>query len=263
VNGGVADTGDREKASTAATAQPEEELHCPNCAQAMQRRAYERQHAGKVTLDLCTPCHALWFDRAESAQLAPRAVLELFQLLHHHRDAERRPLERRLECPRCKAALALTQDLGKTGRFSYYRCPNAHGRFTPFFQFLREKQFVRSLNPAEMAHVRGEVKQVRCSGCGAPIDLERTAACEFCQAPVAILDADAVEKALRAWSAEAARQGGERQRARQEAIQLDRGVSPWSTLGSSLASQSTRTGVDLLAGCIDLISGVFDAAGSD
>jgi hypothetical protein len=38
----------------------------------------------------------------------------------------------------------------KAGRFSYWRCPDEHGRLTPFFQFLREKQFVRSLTPAEL-----------------------------------------------------------------------------------------------------------------
>ena len=41
---------------------------------------------------------------------------------------------------------------------------------------------------------------MRCSSCGAPIDLQRDTACGFCKAPLAILDADAVAKALREWS---------------------------------------------------------------
>jgi hypothetical protein len=228
----------------------------------MQRQAFERQTIGKVALDLCTSCHALWLDRTESAQLAPRGVLSLFQLLHRHRDGERRPLGHRLDCPRCKATLALTQDLGKTGRFSYYRCPNEHGRFTPFFQFLREKHFVRSLDPAELARVRAEVKQVQCSGCGAPVDLERATVCEFCQAPVAILDADAVEKALREWSAEAARRDGERDRARHKAI-LDHRNFIRDGDGSRTLLQSLHSGGDLLAGCIDMISDMFDSLGDD
>jgi Zn-finger nucleic acid-binding protein len=259
----VGSTGDRAESRPARGGQHEEELRCPNCAQAMERRTFERQSAGDVALDLCLSCHALWFDRAESAQLAPRGVLELFQLLHRQRDKERRSLEGRLACPRCKTALVLTQDLGKTGRFSYYRCPNEHGRFTPFFQFLREKQFVRSLNRAELARVRAEVKQVQCSGCGAPIDLERAIACTFCQAPVAILDADAVEKALREWSAEAARQDGERRRAREKAVRLDHAIATRRGDASDLTSQPLRLGADLLAGCIDMVSDMFDALGDE
>jgi len=44
--------------------------------------------------------------------------------------------------------------------------------------------------------LRATVKQVRCSSCGAPIDIERDAACGYCRAPLAILDADAVQRTL-------------------------------------------------------------------
>ena len=68
----------------------------------------------------------------------------------------------------------LTHDICKSGPLSYYRCPQDNGRLTPFFQFLREKQFLRVLTAAELASVR--VKQLQCSNCGAPIDLERSTA---------------------------------------------------------------------------------------
>jgi hypothetical protein len=166
----------------------------------MTKRALPNHDAGQVCLDLCYPCHAIWFDRNESVQLAPRAVIELFRDIHARQGELRRALPERFGCPRCRAPLALTHDLTKAGRFSYWRCPDEHGRLTPFFQFLREKQFVRSLTPAELGRVRAELKIVRCSSCGAPIDLQRDTACGFCKAPLAILDADAVEKALREWS---------------------------------------------------------------
>jgi hypothetical protein len=123
-------------------------------------------------------------------------VIELFRDIHARQDEPRRALPEWFGCPRCHAPLVLAHDLAKAGRFSYWRCPDEHGRLTPFFQFLREKQFVRSLTPAELGRVRAELKTVRCSGCGAPIDLQRDTACGFCKAPLAILDADAVRKAL-------------------------------------------------------------------
>ncbi|HSD41446.1 MAG TPA: hypothetical protein VLD36_06230 [Burkholderiales bacterium] len=182
----------------AATCDPQ--ISCPSCAQGMTKRALPTHAAGQVCLDLCYPCHAIWFDRNESMQLAPHAVIELFRDIHARQQEPRHALPGRIGCPRCRASLELAHDLARAGRFSYWRCPDEHGRLTPFFQFLREKQFVRSLTPAELGRVRAELKVVRCSSCGAPIDLQRDTACSFCKAPLAILDADAVEKALREWS---------------------------------------------------------------
>jgi hypothetical protein len=103
-----------------------------------------------------------------------------------------------MACPHCRGRLALTQDVQRTNRFTYHRCPNGHGRLTTFIQFLREKQFVRSLSQPEIESLRATVKQVRCSGCGATVDLARDAACGYCRSPIAVLDAVAVEKALAA-----------------------------------------------------------------
>ena len=231
----------------------------------MTARALARMSGGELQVDLCHPCHAIWFDRNESLQLAPGAVVELFQDIHRHRDEARRPLAERPQCPRCRAALALTRDLGKAGRFSYYRCPQDHGRLTPFFEFLREKQFVRSLTQTELARVRAELKSVRCSGCGAPIDLQRESQCGFCRAPVAILDADAVEKAVRMWSeAEARRQSGPTRESIAEAL-LDlkavesrarRDAKRWR---AGKVADTTEVGGDLLEGAIEILGDVLGA----
>ncbi|HEY4138218.1 MAG TPA: hypothetical protein VGN65_07190, partial [Casimicrobiaceae bacterium] len=68
---------------------------------------------------------------------------------------------------------------------------------TPFFQFLREKNFVRPLDPAELARLKESVRTIRCASCGAPVDIERSTACAYCHAPIMALDPDAVEKTLR------------------------------------------------------------------
>jgi ribosomal protein S27AE len=150
-----------------------------------------------VEVDLCFACHVLWLDKRESLHLTPRGTLDLFTVLHEHRDDPRHALDSRSTCPRCGAPLKLLKDIGKGGRFSYYRCPQRHGRLTPFSEFLKEKQFVRSLNPLEQQRVRAEIKNVQCSGCGAPVDLAKGFECGHCGSPITVLDADAVEKTLR------------------------------------------------------------------
>jgi hypothetical protein len=166
----------------------------------MRSEELAQNYRGVVRVDLCYACSAIWFDRMESVQLAPAAVIELFKEIHSHLNDPRQPLANRIPCPRCSEVLTIGSDLSKSGTFSYYRCPRGDGRFTPFFQFLREKQFVRSLTAAELQRVRSQVRQIRCSECGAPIDLEHTSQCPFCRAPVSFLDPDAVEKAMHMWS---------------------------------------------------------------
>ncbi len=181
-------------------------LACPSCRATMDKRPFGRHPAGEVILDVCWDCKAIWFDQFESAALSSRAVIDLFRLIHDHRDKPSRPLASAMGCPICRKGLRLTQDIQRTNRISYYRCPDAHGRLTSFLQFLREKQFVRSLSRPEIESLRASVKQVRCTGCGGTVDLAKDSACPYCRSPVSVLDADAVDKALASLSA-AERQG--------------------------------------------------------
>ena len=156
----------------------------------------DRKPSGKLTVDLCGACQAIWFDSFESVQLTPGATLDLFRAVHAAKPETPRALSQQLSCPRCETLLALTHDLQHTTRFTYYRCRYGHGRFTPFFQFLREKNFVRPLAPAELERLKASVRTIRCASCGAPVDIERSTVCRYCQAPIVALDPDAVEKAL-------------------------------------------------------------------
>ena len=140
----------------------------------------------------------------------------------------------------------LTHDVQRSTRISYYRCSMAHGRLTTFFQFLREKQFVRELKAAEIDQLRATVKQVRCSSCGAPVDLARNAACGYCRAPVSILDADAVRKTLSELDAQ---ERGRKLRDPQEVVNallegrrpgLGGAVDPDAALEAVLASERKR-----------------------
>jgi len=235
---------------------------CPGCSGAMERRAFPRRPEGKVEVDLCFMCHGAWFDPHESSILAPAGVIALFSAIHERQGESARPLGDSLRCPACPRTLVLTHDLQRTTRFTYFRCPSGDGRFTTFYQFLREKSFVRELSATEVTRLRATIAQVKCSSCGGAIDLARDAACPYCHMPIAVLDADAVKTAL-ADLAQAERQrhqvdplapmqaalAGQRV-ARRLAASEGRGAwGSWSPVGGDV----TGLGVDLVASAIDFL----------
>lgn len=171
--------------------------HCPACGKLMEKHRLERMHHGEVVIDLCFSCQGIWFDDFESVQITPGGILELFKLLHQHRDDPRQPLAETLRCPRCKENLLHGLDVAKHGgRFNYHRCLQKHGRFTTFSQFMIEKGFVRQLSPAEITELSAKVGIIRCNACGAPVDIRKDHACGHCRSPISILDPEAVENAL-------------------------------------------------------------------
>ena len=167
--------------------------HCPSCRATMRRQSFGGRDGRPVDLDLCLDCQAIWFDAFESPRLAPGAVLALFDLIREAQARTPLPISESAACPADHRALVLVHDFERTNRITYYRCPECHGRLSTFAQFLMEKNFVRMLSPAEVMRLRAVVTQVRCASCGAPIDLAHDAACSYCHAPIAILDADAVQ----------------------------------------------------------------------
>ena len=206
---------------------------------------FERNPTGRISLDFCFACQVIWLDTFESLQLTPRGVLEVFTAMHVRRDPGRKPLPALLSCPRCQAQLALTHDLQHTTHFTYFRCPFAHGRLTPFFQFLLEKNFVRPITGAELAALKAKVQTIQCSNCGAPLDLAHDAACKYCGSPISILDPEAVTKTVREL-------GAAQQRA--HTVDVDRLAEaltmrppPASADGSPIAWDLVGAGIGILA----------------
>jgi hypothetical protein len=145
-------------------------------------------HTGTpLVIDSCRTCQGFWFDPHESLKLAPAATLRLFTLIGETPKG-RTQLATVLRCPRCRAQLALTHDLQRNTPFRYWKCPSQHGRFITFFEFLREKDFIRPLSARQLEELRRNVQSVNCSNCGGPVDLARTSACDHCGTPLSILD---------------------------------------------------------------------------
>jgi hypothetical protein len=147
-------------------------------------------------VEACATCNLFWFDDASSVRLTPDGVIDLFKYIGTAAGNARTVLASTFVCPRCSRPLAFTHDLQRTTRFTYWRCLRDDGQLISFAQFLRQKNFIRTPSPAELAKLRETVRQVTCSQCGAPVDLARDSACPHCRTPLALIDPDGVAKAL-------------------------------------------------------------------
>jgi hypothetical protein len=81
-----------------------------------------------------------------------------------------------------------------------YRCGKGHGRFSPFSSFMIEKGFVRMLTRPEVEDIAKPVDVMDCTGCGAPVDICKDAACPHCHNAFSLIDPVAVEQALQGYA---------------------------------------------------------------
>lgn len=163
-------------------------MNCPRCSQSMTQDTLQAHLGREVTIDLCISCQAFWFDTRESLQLTPGATLKLFRTIGAHVAAPRSHDEARCLCPRCSAPMRLAHDQQRNTKFQYLSCPKGHGRFTSFYDFLREKDFIRPVSPAQLAELREKLQILNCSNCGAAIDLTTRSSCDHCGSAISMLD---------------------------------------------------------------------------
>ncbi len=172
----------------------DQEVKCPACGAAMTSLTLDGRMRTNVQIDLCTSCQVIWFDHLESVRLSPGATLEVFRIIGKDPQRSLSPIPDRVACPRCQLRLLLTHDRQRNTPFRYWRCARDHGRLTTFFDFLREKDFIRPLSTEQITELRANIQHVNCSGCGAPIDLAHASACSHCRAPLSMLDVRQIER---------------------------------------------------------------------
>ena len=154
----------------------------------MREETLGGHHGRTVTIDVCVGCQALWFDARESLSLTPASTLALFRIIGERvKRPDKRPADLE-KCPRCRGRLRATSDMQRSTRFEYLRCPNGHGRFITFYEFLREKDFIRPLTPAQIAELSRNLHSINCANCGAPVNLASGAACAHCGTELSMLD---------------------------------------------------------------------------
>ena len=169
-------------------------MNCPRCGKAMQTHTLGGHLGRDVEVDVCVPCQSIWFDAKENLQLPPGATLALFRLIGENVSRPSPQDGDIAKCPRCNGQLRRTRDMQRNTRFEYFRCPNNHGRLSTFFEFLKEKDFIKPLNAQELAELRKNLASINCSNCGAPVDLARRTDCAHCGSPLSMLDLRQAEK---------------------------------------------------------------------
>jgi hypothetical protein len=163
-------------------------MNCPSCRATMYQQTLEGNLGRPVSIDICRACQAFWFDAHESLQLTPASTLALFKEIGTHAGPGRAIAAEAVRCPRCTARLHVSHDMQRHTRFEYLSCPERHGRFTTFFNFLREKDFIRPLTSEQIAELRRHMSTVNCSNCGAAVDLAVGTVCSHCGSPLSMLD---------------------------------------------------------------------------
>ena len=141
-----------------------------------------------LEIDYCVACQVFWFDGREVLQLPPATTLALFKVVGETAHQPRQALPPVMRCPSCRAQLRLTHDKQRNVPFSDFRCPHGHGRLTRFFDFLRQKNLIRTLSSEQLAELRQHVQAINCVNCGAPVDLAGHSACAHCGTPLSIVD---------------------------------------------------------------------------
>jgi DNA-directed RNA polymerase subunit RPC12/RpoP len=162
----------------------------------MTAMSLEAHLSAPVEVDLCSACQVFWFDKYESLKLSPASTLQLMKLIGEHDGPGSPAISNTLKCPRCSMPLRSTNDIQRTTRFSYWRCGSEHGRLIRFFDFLKEKNFIRPMSAAQIEDLRKNVRSVNCSNCGAPIDLAESSACTHCGSAISMLDMNQAQQTL-------------------------------------------------------------------
>ena len=178
---------------------------CPSCRAPLYGEDLACHEGLPLDIEICFACRGLWFDRGESQRLGAESVARLFTRLHEHRSDALTPLAQQLACPSCKQTLTRGFDIVKHGRYITFRCPQGHGRFSPFASFFIEKGFVRLLSPQEVGELAERVRVIRCTSCGAPVDIRKDHACPHCRSAFSLLDPQAVARALEGYAGAAQR----------------------------------------------------------
>jgi hypothetical protein len=160
----------------------------------MEEATFDAHLGRRTSIDICHPCQTFWFDSHESATLTPGSTLKLFRVIGAKITRPERSNADLARCPRCKSRLRRTHDIQRTTKFEYFSCPHAHGRLTTFFDFLREKDFIRPLTPQQIDELRRNVGSVNCANCGAPVDVTTGATCSHCGTPLSMLDLKLAER---------------------------------------------------------------------
>lgn len=161
----------------------------------MQRLALAGHYGRVVELDLCGPCHLVWFDQVESANLNGPALLELIGAMAAAQVLPHRLLRPDARCARCSGALKTVHNRTRFGPSLMLECVRRHGAHQTFAEFLSEKGLLRPMSRIDRATLLAERGRIDCVNCGAALDKDATS-CPFCTSVPSLLDVARLARAL-------------------------------------------------------------------
>lgn len=155
-----------------------------------------RGHYGSsVDIDLCAGCHLVWFDPVESARLSGPGLLALIGEMAAAHSLAHQPLQPRLGCPHCHAIARTVHNRTRWGRSLQLECPERHGAWQTFGQFLYEKGLLRPMGSADRHRALEGRDALHCVNCGGALGND-DATCPWCSAVPALVDVARLARAL-------------------------------------------------------------------
>lgn len=153
-------------------------------------------HYGRrVEIDVCAPCHLVWFDLTETARLTGAALLELIGTMAHSQTLPHEPLRADPRCPRCDGSLKTVHNRTRWGHSLQLECQRGHGAYQSFAQFLQEKGLLRPMSHLDRAQLMQRQGRIDCVNCGAAIGTGDEQ-CPFCRSVPSLLDVARLARAL-------------------------------------------------------------------
>lgn len=161
----------------------------------MRRLILDGHYGQRVEIDLCPPCHLVWFDAIESVRLTGTGMLAL---LGEMAQAQREPhqlLKEDARCVRCAGRLKSVHNRSRWGATLQLECLRAHGAYQTFAQFLSEKGLVRPLSSADRASLLRREQGLHCLNCGAAMAAQDQR-CSYCNSSPGMIDVARLARAL-------------------------------------------------------------------
>lgn len=170
-------------------------LCCGNCGGALQPLQLAGHYGRQVEIDLCEPCHLLWFDTVETARLAGPGLLALIGRMAAAHALAHRPLSESPPCPHCRQATRTVHNRSRWGLSLQLECPQGHGAWQSFAQFLGEKGLLRPMSLADRHRALQSPQGLCCVNCGGALTAG-DGPCPFCGSVPALVDVARLAHAL-------------------------------------------------------------------
>jgi hypothetical protein len=178
-----------------AVSEPADALRCGNCRGSMRRLLLQGHYGRQVEIDICPPCHLLWFDSLESVRLSGPGMLSLIGDLAAGQREAHRLLSSDARCPRCAGALKTIQNRSRWGPTTQLECLRGHGAYQTFAQYLSEKGLIRAMSSADRAVLAVREQGLHCLNCGGAIAVQDER-CRFCEGVPGMFDVARLARAL-------------------------------------------------------------------